>query len=129
MGKTVGLGAGLVVCSLAYTEPLYLFLEEEEMEERLAEALSDSALSSVGLGGLTSHLEYELTVEGVVLNDTPVAIEEGRFTIYLPKSIDRISMENIRIGDTDTSLGSFYMTDITWGSGSKLTIVPRDNPQ
>jgi len=100
---------------------------EEQDEEQIAYELADTVLTMAGVGPISNFLEAKVTVEGVKYQEGRPAmeiLEGGRMKFYMPASIDRISMEDIRVkgstsGDT---MGSIYMSDIKWASGSNYII-------
>lgn len=115
------------------------FRDEEEdrnrnnkREEQIARELSDTVMSAMGFGPMSSLLEADMSVKGVKYAEDRPPVEvlgDGRIRFYMPAEIERISMENIRVkGDTDgASFGSIYMSDIKFGEGSNYTISSQRN--
>ena len=103
---------------------------EEPEDEQIAGELADTVLTVAGLGPISSLIEADITIEGLEYHtDKPMMemLEGGKMKFYMPKSIDRISMENMRVkGNTSgPTLGSIYISDITYGPNSSYTISPR----
>ena len=106
------------------------FDDDDERHEMLAQNLSDSVLSSVGLGPISGMLDSELTITGVEYAENLPQFEitsDGGFKIYMPSSIEQIAMENIRVKGDDSGnvFGSIYMSNIQYGEGSSMTIRPK----
>ncbi|UZE97758.1 hypothetical protein [Alkalimarinus alittae] len=80
---------------------------------------------------VTNMLAWDSTVEGVVYDSSkPVfeMLDTGKMKLALPTSIDRISLENIRVagsGPTSPTFGSVYMSDISFSPDSSVTITVR----
>lgn len=104
--------------------------EEEQSEEQIAGELADTVLTVAGLGPISNLIEADISIEGLAYHtDRPMmeVIEGNKVRMYMPKSIDRISMENIRVkgNTTGPTFGSIYMSNITYGENSNYTITPR----
>jgi len=100
-------------------------------EEQIAGELADTVLTVAGLGPISGMIDADIKIEGLEYHtDKPMMelMDGGAMKFYMPKSIDRISMENMRVkGNTDgPTLGSIYMSDITYGPNSSYTITPRN---
>lgn len=103
---------------------------EEQDEEQIAGELADTVLTVAGLGPISGLIDADISIEGLEYHsDRPMmeVLEGQRIKFYMPKSIDRISMENIRVkgNDSGPTMGSIYMSDITYGPNSSYTITPR----
>ncbi len=103
---------------------------EEPEDQQIAGELADTVLTVAGLGPISNLIEADVKIEGLEYHtDKPMMemLDGGKMKFYMPKSIDRISMEDIRVkGNTSgPTLGSIYMSDITYGPNSSYTISPR----
>ena len=112
----------------------HLYQDDEEYEERsdeqIAGELADTVLTMAGLGPISGLIDADIKIEGLEYHtDKPMmeVLEGQRIKFYMPKSIDRISMENIRVkgNDSGPTMGSIYMSDISYGPNSSYTITPR----
>lgn len=103
---------------------------ENKPEEQIARELNDTVLSAMGFGPISGMLEADLSIEGVKYHEDRAPVEvlgDGRIRFYMPAEIERISMEDIRVkGETSgATMGSIYMSNITFGEGSNYTISAR----
>lgn len=104
---------------------------EEQDDESIAGELADTVLTVAGLGPISNMIEADITIQGLEYHtDKPMmeVLDGGRMKFYMPKHIDRISMENIRVkGNTSgPTLGNIYMSDISYGPESNYIISPRN---
>lgn len=104
---------------------------EEQDEEQIAGELADTVLTVAGLGPISGMIDADIKIEGLEYHtDKPMmeVLDGQRIKFYMPKSIDRISMENIRVkgNDSGPTMGSIYMSDISYGPNSSYTITPRN---
>jgi len=100
---------------------------ENQDDEEIAYELADTVLTVAGLGPISNLIDADISIDGLEYHsDRPMmeVLEDGRMKMYMPKSIDRIAMENIRVkGSTDAAtMGSIYMSDISYGPRSSYTI-------
>lgn len=103
---------------------------EEKEDEQIAYEVADTVLTMAGLGPISNLLEAKVTIEGLKFHEDQPKIEildGGRMKFYMPAEISRISMEDIRVkGNTSgPTMGSIYMSDISWAHGSNYVIGPK----
>lgn len=101
--------------------------EDEQDEEQIAAELADSVLTLAGFGPISNLIDADITVTGLKYRtDRPniELLDNGGVKFYMPESIERVAMENIRVkGSTDAAtFGNIYMSDISYGARSSYTI-------
>lgn len=73
--------------------------------------------ADVSIEGAQTRGHYEVVIQG---SDGTELARYNRPDFY-----ERINIENIRFGDTPTSIGSIYISDIDFAPGNKMTITIR----
>jgi hypothetical protein len=106
--------------------------DDRQGEEQIAYELADTVMTFAGLGPISGLIDANISVEGLNYGEGRQMIEvtaDGGMKLYMPESIDRISMEDMRVKGSDdaATFGSVYMSDISFGSGSSYTIRARES--
>lgn len=106
--------------------------EDRQTDEQIAYELADTVMTFAGLGPISGLIDANISVEGLRYAEGRQMIEvtaDGGMKLYMPESIDRISMEDMRVkgSDDQATFGSIYMSDITFGSNSSYTIRAKES--
>jgi len=103
---------------------------KQQDDEQIAYGLADAALTVAGIGPISNFIDAKVTIEGLKYKSGRAPLEllaDGRMKFYMPTDIAKISMEDIRIKGnvSGPTLGSIYMSNIHYNSGSSYTVGPK----
>jgi len=101
--------------------------DEDTTEEQVAFQAMDAVTTVMGFGPLSNFIEADVTIDGFRrFDDMPAMtiLDDGGVRFYTGFEADRISIENVRVKGSSSpdTIGSFYISDVSFDRGSSLTI-------